>query len=420
MILRRREAHLMTDLPDYEGLVTTFGAGENDIPRLAVTEALTASATFTVGSSVAIGLFEVIFESNGGFGSMANQLAGSATALEANTFFLPGHTFTGWNTSADGLGVPYANSATYSFSSNIILYAQYSINSYTVTFDANTGTGSMPTETEPYGSDVALTTNDFELANATFNGWNTNADGSGDAYADGSVYSFTSDITLYAQWVFTANPATVSTTSLNWWNQMGPWRDADRAMGLAGNGYPLLTLIDSIGSQYAVTEAYTRDDPTHVGWGQLLDVNVCPPAALPWLAQFAGVSLPIGTTTSQMRALIVGQANSKRGTVSSLVAVLQQFLTGSQRVTVYERDPDPYSFVIVCQASQISGGAGGATAAAALAALLAAKPAGLVMSFVVQSGLSWSEMVDYPASTAGRWADQTDTWASLADDIPVT
>jgi hypothetical protein len=121
-----------------------------------------------------------------------------------------------------------------------------------------------------------------------------------------------------------------------------------------------------------------------------------------------------------MRSLIVGQANSKRGTVTSLVNVLKQFLTGTQLVTVHERNPDPYSFIIVCQSSQISGGAGGALATQALAALLAAKPAGLVMSFVVQSGLTWGDMVNYPATTAGRWADQTDTWASLADDIPVT
>lgn len=213
-------------------------------------------------------------------------------------------------------------------------------------------------------------------------------------------------------------PDTVSETTLDWWNQMGPWRDADLALGLSGKGYPLLTFMDAISSQYAVTEAYTRDDATHVGWGQLLDVNVCPTDALPWLAQFSGVSIPVGSTDAQMRALIVGQPATRRGTIASLVAILQGYLTGTQLVNVYERTPDPYSFSIVCQASQISGGATGSTAAAALAALTAAKPAGLVMSFKVQAGLTWGQMVNYPSGTSGLWSNQTDTWASLSNELP--
>jgi hypothetical protein len=216
----------------------------------------------------------------------------------------------------------------------------------------------------------------------------------------------------------TATPLTVSETTLDWWNQLGPWRDADNASGIAGKGYPLLTFLDAIGSQYDVTEEYTRDSPTHVGWGTLLDVNTCPDFALPWLAQFAGVAIPVGTTDAAARVLITSQANAKRGTPQVLIAILQSFLTGTKQVTLLERTPDPYSFTIICQASEMPGGAGGATAALALAALMAAKPAGLVMSFLVQAGLTWAEMAGYPV-VAGRWADQTDTWASLSNEIPV-
>jgi hypothetical protein len=155
----------------------------------------------------------------------------------------------------------------------------------------------------------------------------------------------------------TATPLSVSVTTLDWWNQLGPWRDADNASGIAGNGYPLLTVLDAIGSQYNVTEQYTRDDPTHIGWGQLLDVNACPTFALPWLAQFAGVSIPVGSTDPQMRALITSQANTKRGTPATLIAILKSFLTGTQIIQLLERTPDPYSFTIACQASQIAGGA---------------------------------------------------------------
>lgn len=231
--------------------------------------------------------------------------------------------------------------------------------------------------------------------------------------------SMISDLNVYVMQTPAVTPSTASITTLDWWNQMGPWRDADLASGLAGNGYALLQLIDAIGYQYDITEQYTRDDPNHVGWGQLLDINICPTFALSWLAQFVGVNIPLGLTDAQMRQLIINQTNAKRGTAATLVGILQSFLTSTRLVQLFERNPDPYSFIIICQLSQMPGGAGGVAAIAARAALIAAKPAGLIMSFLIQEGLTWDEMVNYPISTLGRWQDQTDTWDSLSSEIPV-
>jgi hypothetical protein len=70
---------------------------------------------------------------------------------------------------------------------------------YTVTFDANGGTGSMSPETNSIPA--TLTTNSFSGPNGeTFVGWNTAPDGSGQPYADGAEYSFQASMTLYAQW----------------------------------------------------------------------------------------------------------------------------------------------------------------------------------------------------------------------------
>lgn len=70
--------------------------------------------------------------------------------------------------------------------------------SSTVTFDANGGSGT--TAAQSASSATALTANGFTRANYTFNGWNTAADGTGTAYADGASYPFSSSTTLYAQW----------------------------------------------------------------------------------------------------------------------------------------------------------------------------------------------------------------------------
>ena len=75
---------------------------------------------------------------------------------------------------------------------------------YTVTFDANGGEGTMEPMQLTYGGDWAmLTANTFTRSGYGFNGWNTKADGSGTAYRDEEwVKNLTTEtsIVLYAQW----------------------------------------------------------------------------------------------------------------------------------------------------------------------------------------------------------------------------
>lgn len=68
----------------------------------------------------------------------------------------------------------------------------------TVTFNPNGGQGTMrPQESS---APAALTRNTFTRRGSAFAGWNTNADGTGTAYANRATYSFAADTTLYAQW----------------------------------------------------------------------------------------------------------------------------------------------------------------------------------------------------------------------------
>ena len=46
-----------------------------------------------------------------------------------------------------------------------------------------------------------LTSNSFTRTNAAFTGWNSLANGLGTSYANGALYPFASDLTLYAQWM---------------------------------------------------------------------------------------------------------------------------------------------------------------------------------------------------------------------------
>ena len=130
---------------------------------------------------------------------MSNQIANVPTALTLNTFTRAGYSFSGWNTAANGTGTAYADGATYSFAADITLYAQWTaLPNHTVTFNSNGGTGTMSNQVA--NVPTALTLNTFTRAGYSFSGWNTAANGSGTAYANGATYSFTADVTLYAQW----------------------------------------------------------------------------------------------------------------------------------------------------------------------------------------------------------------------------
>jgi len=143
--------------------------------------------------------YNLSFSANGGTGAMAAETENATTALTGDAFSRAGYTFAGWNTAPSGSGTAYANGATYAFAANATLYAQWKPNSsYTVSFNANGGTGAMAAETE--STPTALTSDGFTRAGYTFAGWNTAANGSGTAYASGATYAFTASVTLYAQW----------------------------------------------------------------------------------------------------------------------------------------------------------------------------------------------------------------------------
>ena len=114
-----------------------------------------------------------------------------------------GFTFSKWNTNASGTGTNYNSGATYSVNSttNQNLYAQWTRNSWAVTYNANGGQGAVSNQTKYYAIDLALSNGQgYTRALYTLTGWNTKADGTGTAYALGATYQGNSALTLYAQW----------------------------------------------------------------------------------------------------------------------------------------------------------------------------------------------------------------------------
>lgn len=87
---------------------------------------------------------------------------------------------------------------------NVTVYAHWQRLQANVVYDANGGTGSHANTTGWQYSDVTVpsdTSKSFKRAGYVFLGWDTQADGNGTAYKDGSQVPLQDkDITLYAQW----------------------------------------------------------------------------------------------------------------------------------------------------------------------------------------------------------------------------
>ena len=134
-----------------------------------------------------------------------NEVANSPTSLTAISklgFTNPNHTFAGWNTQQNGSGVTFPDLVSYSFVSDLTLYAQWTLDNETLAFSSNSGAGSVAPITTPYGGSVTLPRGtSLSKANYSFTGWNTMPDGSGTQYNPGTVIQVQTGETLYASWI---------------------------------------------------------------------------------------------------------------------------------------------------------------------------------------------------------------------------
>ena len=165
--------------------------------------------------------YSLTFDSQSGSGSMA-ALSGTGVSvtLPLNSFTKAGSSFAGWNTSADGSGTAYADGAVVAVSVDVTraLYAQWTQTfqpipqsspaeeprsgfTYSNTFEPNTGAGLMLDQVG-FGFSGTLSTNLFTKANAAFVGWNSRADGTGEAFKPNAAFTRTTDSknTYFAQW----------------------------------------------------------------------------------------------------------------------------------------------------------------------------------------------------------------------------
>ena len=158
------------------------------------------TANISVTAQFAVSQFTVSFDSQGGsdVSSITQDYATTVTVPAAP--IRAGYTLANWNTAADGSGTAYAPAATFPMpANNSILFAIWTINSYTVSFDSQGGSA-VSSITQDYASTVTVPAAPTRTG-YTFANWNAVADGTGTAYAPGATFPMpAANLTLFAQW----------------------------------------------------------------------------------------------------------------------------------------------------------------------------------------------------------------------------
>ena len=172
--------------------------------NLNVTWNNTWTGTVSGSSSVGIGAIQshtVSYNANGGSGAPGSQTKwyGTILTLSSQRPSRTGYQFQGWATSSGG-GVAYQPGAQYGADANVTLYAVWKANTFTVTYNANGGTGAPAAQTKTYDVTLTLSSTKPTKTNYNFIGWATSANSTIIAYAAGANYTSNSAITLYAVW----------------------------------------------------------------------------------------------------------------------------------------------------------------------------------------------------------------------------
>jgi len=156
--------------------------------------------------------------------------------------------------------------------------------------------------------------------------------------------------------------------------------------------------------------------------GKLFDPDLCPGPWLPYLAQFVGVKIPVGTREAEARALVKAESGFARGTRASMEAAIERCVSGEYQLIARRNaanEVKPWHFVVVVKGSKINQSWFSSTGSWAEqagtweflsasteqleAAVNKVKPAGLMWTLIVTEDHPWLEV-------AGSWESQTHIW----------
>lgn len=177
-------------------------------------DSATKNVSFTVNVP-AWTSYTVSYNANGGSGAPGSQTKwkDQTLTLSSTKPTRTGHSFLGWSTSSTATSATYSAGGNYTANAGVTLYAVWKANTYTVSYNANGGTGAPGNQTKTYGKTLTLSTTKPTRTNYNFKGWGTSASATTVAYASGASYTANAAITLYAVWELAYKKPRIGTVS---------------------------------------------------------------------------------------------------------------------------------------------------------------------------------------------------------------
>ena len=156
----------------------------------------------------------ISFVANGGTGTMSSLTVeeGQMVTLPINVFIRSGFIFLGWSLVPSSAIYDYSDGIAFTMgNSDLVLYAGWGSGTYTVSFDANGGTGTWPGIPALNGDIITLPANPFTRAGYTFMGWSTDSGATTATFTANMNYTVgAGNITFYAIWVDSTQPVVSS------------------------------------------------------------------------------------------------------------------------------------------------------------------------------------------------------------------
>ena len=148
------------------------------------------------------GIYTILYDANGGVGTPESQTKTHGIDMTLSTTIptKTGYTFLGWSEEKEATTATYSAGATFKKDANTTLYAVWKINTYTITYNANGGSGAPASQTKTYGVNLTLSSTKPTRSGYTFIGWSTSSSATSATYSAGGTFTSNANTTLYAVW----------------------------------------------------------------------------------------------------------------------------------------------------------------------------------------------------------------------------
>lgn len=157
--------------------------------------------------------YTVSYNANGGSRAPSSQTKiHDLTLILSNDIpYRSNYEFVGWATNSTASVASYYAGGDYTDNVSVTLYAvwKYCPETYTVTFDANGGSGAPNSQIKTYGLTLTLSDAIPLRRNYSFVGWSKDRNATSASYFAGSSYTDNASVTLYAVWAYSPESYTV-------------------------------------------------------------------------------------------------------------------------------------------------------------------------------------------------------------------